>query len=145
MKQHYLNECTSKDLFKECPRCKEPLLSEEYHEHQVDKKCPVAKPSQVAERCLLCHRDVQPNTDVAWRKHLIGPSGCSGNTRRMSGIGGSYGGRAVENSINKQKCMYVTVQQHDEAPSLYSASPHVYMSLLYVTVPYRGRQIRRRS
>ncbi len=32
----------------------------------------VAKPETIAGRCILCHNDVQPNTDEAWRKHLNG-------------------------------------------------------------------------
>ncbi|VDN55308.1 unnamed protein product [Dracunculus medinensis] len=82
LKEHRQQHCKLKDQFKQCSRCEEPIHQKEYSRHLSLKQCRVAKPEEVAGRCLLCHMDVIPNNDIGWKIHL--KDKCSKNTRRKS-------------------------------------------------------------
>ena len=77
---HLKNECNNKDLFRECPRCKEPVLKRDYDLHTSEKLCIPAKNKEVANRCPLCHLDVTPSGKVGWEKHFLS-DGCPNNPR----------------------------------------------------------------
>uniref|UniRef100_A0A914XAP4 UVR domain-containing protein n=1 Tax=Plectus sambesii TaxID=2011161 RepID=A0A914XAP4_9BILA len=82
LKHHYLEECRISNEFKQCPRCKEPILNKDYANHVKNKRCLIGKPEKIAGRCVLCHEDVYPNTDDGWRKHLTDQ--CRGNKRQST-------------------------------------------------------------
>ena len=57
---HLLEECAKLRLFRKCPRCKEPIHVEEFNSHVEEKGCIPAKNLNVANRCTLCHTDIEP-------------------------------------------------------------------------------------
>ena len=79
LNSHMLQECESKDLVKQCPRCKEAIHVEEYEQHVDEQSCLSAKPVSKANRCPLCHDYVDPGPS-GWIKHII-TEGCSNNDR----------------------------------------------------------------
>ena len=80
---HYLNECAKKKEFKQCPRCKEPVLIKDYDAHVTDKSCNPFKAPTVCNRCPLCHNDVVPAGKVGWEVHLLQQT-CPNNPRTSS-------------------------------------------------------------
>ena len=79
---HYLNECTEKDQFRVCSRCKEPVHAQIFNEHDNDKMCSLFKNPNVVNRCPLCHQDHTPPGRVGWENHLI-HQGCPNNPRLL--------------------------------------------------------------
>lgn len=77
---HLKLECANKDLFRECPRCKEPVMKKDYDVHTSEKLCLPAKSASSANRCPLCHLDVVPSGKAGWEKHLLS-DGCQNNPR----------------------------------------------------------------
>ena len=77
---HYLNECAQRKQFKQCPRCKEPVLIKDYESHVSDNSCNQYKSPNVANRCPLCHNDIVPAGKVGWEVHLIQQT-CPNNPR----------------------------------------------------------------
>lgn len=67
--RHLLKDCSKKGNFKECKRCKEPIEIDLYKLHVEENGCEPAKNLNVANRCPLCHRDVQPH-ERGWVFHL---------------------------------------------------------------------------
>lgn len=76
---HLLKECDLKDVMRECPRCKEALHVDEYEQHVDEQACLSAKPASVANRCPLCHEDVDPGIE-GWKQHIL-VEGCPNNDR----------------------------------------------------------------
>ena len=72
LKQHRLNECSKKDKFAQCPRCKEAIPSELYDEHVKSNKCNKYKKN--CNRCPLCHEDIPLSKDAFFRHLTI--DGC---------------------------------------------------------------------
>ena len=70
--QHRLNECSKKDKFEQCPRCKEAIPSELYDEHAKSNKCNKYKKN--CNRCPLCHEDIPLSKDAFFRHLTI--DGC---------------------------------------------------------------------
>ncbi|VDD87894.1 unnamed protein product [Enterobius vermicularis] len=79
LNHHYLEECPAKDQFKKCYRCKNPIPKEKHFRHISLNQCKGSSGHKNAERCFLCHKEVLPNNDIGWRKHLR--EECSGNPR----------------------------------------------------------------
>lgn len=77
---HLKMECPNKDLFRECPRCKEPIIKKAYDQHTSEKLCLVSKNPNIANRCPLCHMDLVPSGNIGWEKHIL-TDGCSNNPR----------------------------------------------------------------
>lgn len=77
---HQIGECKNSKYFKRCPRCKEAVHQKEYNAHVQRKECIPAKPLAVANRCPLCHLDIDPGQD-GWRTHLA-EEGCENNPRK---------------------------------------------------------------
>ena len=77
---HYVHECAQKKQFKECPRCKEPVLIKDYESHVSDNSCNQFKSPNVANRCPLCHNDIVPAGKVGWEVHLLQQT-CPNNPR----------------------------------------------------------------
>ena len=71
LNHHFLNECTQKKQFKQCPRCKEAVLIKDYEAHVADKSCNAFKSSNTCNRCPLCHNDITPAGKVGWEIHLL--------------------------------------------------------------------------
>ena len=71
LNNHFLNECSHKKQFKECPRCKEAVLLKDYEAHVADKSCNQYKSSNVCNRCPLCHNDITPSGKEGWKIHLL--------------------------------------------------------------------------
>jgi hypothetical protein len=69
-----------KKNFRVCSRCKEPIVVNLYDKHVSEKSCLPAKNQNVAQRCLLCHRDVEPPGKKGWEIHLL-EEGCPNNPR----------------------------------------------------------------
>ena len=70
--QHRLNECTKKNKFEECTRCKEAIPNELYDEHTKSNKCNKYKKN--CNRCPLCHEDIPLSKDAFFRHLTI--DGC---------------------------------------------------------------------
>ena len=70
--QHRLKECSKKDKFKLCDRCKEAIPIELYDEHNKNNKCNKYKKN--CNRCPLCHDDIPLSKD-GFYKHLVS-DGC---------------------------------------------------------------------
>ena len=83
LNQHFLNECSQKKQFKQCPRCKEAVLIKDYESHIADKSCNPFKSSNVSNRCPLCHNDITPSGKVGWEIHLLEQM-CPNNPRTNS-------------------------------------------------------------
>ena len=66
LNEHLLRECDSAKSFKQCPRCKESVHSIDYETHVGAKECPIAKPSKAANRCPLCHKDIESG-EKGWK------------------------------------------------------------------------------
>ena len=69
---HRLNECSKKEKFKLCPKCKEAIPIESYEEHMKIFKCNEFKKN--CNRCPLCHGDI-PLARDGFYMHLI-KEGC---------------------------------------------------------------------
>ena len=80
LNSHYINECTSKKDFRVCSRCKEPIIVNLYEKHISEKACLPAKNQNVANRCPLCHTDVEPPGKKGWQVHFL-EEGCPKNPR----------------------------------------------------------------
>jgi XRCC1 N terminal domain/UvrB/uvrC motif len=76
---HMLKECELSELVGQCPRCKEAIHMDEYEQHVEEQACLPAKPPSKANRCPLCHDDVEPG-HLGWIKHII-TEGCPNNDR----------------------------------------------------------------
>lgn len=79
LNSHMLKECELKELFGQCPRCKETIHMDEYEQHVEEQACLAAKPPSKANRCPLCHDDVDPG-QAGWLKHIL-TEGCPNNDR----------------------------------------------------------------
>ena len=79
LNSHMLKECELKELVKQCSRCKEAIHIDEFEQHVEEQSCLAAKPPSRANRCPLCHEDVDPEPS-GWIKHII-TDGCSNNDR----------------------------------------------------------------
>jgi centrosomal protein CEP104 len=79
LNSHMLKECELKELVKQCPRCKESVHIDEFEQHVEEQACLAAKPPSKANRCSLCHDDVDPGPS-GWIKHII-TEGCPNNDR----------------------------------------------------------------
>jgi len=77
---HLLNECSNKDKYKACPRCKEPILKQDYDNHAAEKFCIPFKNQSIANRCPLCHTDITPGGKIGWEKHYLNDT-CPNNPR----------------------------------------------------------------
>lgn len=76
-----LEECQDSKKFRKCPRCKEPIHVNQYNEHIKDNSCFPGKSLSVANRCPLCHTDIEQGPE-GWRKHLA-VQGCPNNERSI--------------------------------------------------------------
>ena len=79
LNSHMLKECELKELVGQCPRCKEAIHMDEYEQHVEEQACLAAKPPSRANRCPLCHDDVDPGP-TGWMKHIL-TEGCPNNDR----------------------------------------------------------------
>ena len=79
LNSHLLKECEFHELVKQCPRCKEAIHIDEYEQHNEEQACLAAKPPSKANRCPLCHDDVDP-VQTGWLKHIL-TEGCPNNDR----------------------------------------------------------------
>jgi centrosomal protein CEP104 len=79
LNNHFLKECEFHELFKQCPRCKEAIHIDEYEQHNEEQACLAAKAPSKANRCALCHDDVDPG-QAGWLKHIL-TEGCPNNDR----------------------------------------------------------------
>ena len=80
LNEHLLRECDRAQQFKQCPRCKESVHTSDYEGHVGSKGCQIAKPAKAANRCPLCHKDIEPG-EKGWKKHLM-DNQCENNPRR---------------------------------------------------------------
>lgn len=79
LNSHMLKECELKELVGQCPRCKEAIHMDEFEQHVEEQACLAAKPPSRANRCPLCHDDVDPG-QAGWLKHIL-TEGCPNNDR----------------------------------------------------------------
>lgn len=66
---HLLDECSSRDEFKECPRCHEAVAADVFEDHKQDEACLVRRHETVVSRCPLCHQDI-PAGPEGWHAHM---------------------------------------------------------------------------
>lgn len=76
---HLVGECANSKYYKKCPRCKEAVHQKNYKSHVEKKECLSAKPLAAANRCPLCHLDINPGVN-GWKEHLV-DEGCENNPR----------------------------------------------------------------
>jgi centrosomal protein CEP104 len=77
---HQVGECKNSKYFKKCPRCKEAVHQSNYKVHVEKKECIPFKPPAGANRCPLCHLDIDPGKE-GWKSHLV-TTGCENNPRK---------------------------------------------------------------
>ncbi|KAJ3397902.1 hypothetical protein HDU92_000003 [Lobulomyces angularis] len=75
---HMTSECTGKNLIKQCPRCSEAIMREEFSNHINRQGCTVCHNPSL--RCPFCHFDVSDGEN-GWKNHLVNGYGCFGNPR----------------------------------------------------------------
>jgi centrosomal protein CEP104 len=76
---HMLRECELSELVDQCPRCKEAINLDDFEMHVEEQACLSAKPITKANRCPLCHDDVEPGQN-GWIRHVL-KEGCPNNDR----------------------------------------------------------------
>lgn len=76
---HMLRECELSELVDQCPRCKEAINLDDFEMHVEEQACLAAKPIAKANRCPLCHDDVEPGQN-GWIRHML-KEGCPNNDR----------------------------------------------------------------
>ncbi|KAI6179241.1 hypothetical protein M3Y98_00589100 [Aphelenchoides besseyi] len=81
LSEHQLYDCKKKQDFKQCDRCQQAMLTNQYNTHRSSKKCRILPADGSIGRCPLCSEDIQPNNDIGWRKHL---NECTANSRIKS-------------------------------------------------------------
>ena len=81
LNSHLLRECELKDLIGQCTRCKEAINMDEFENHLEENACLPAKHPSKANRCPLCHDDVDPGQS-GWLKHILS-EGCPNNDRNL--------------------------------------------------------------
>lgn len=64
---------------KQCPRCKQAVLREEYDDHIKKMACAPARRPEEASRCPLCATDIPPGPE-GWTIHIM-RDGCPNNER----------------------------------------------------------------
>jgi hypothetical protein len=67
---------------KQCPRCKEAILREDYNEHIKLMACTPARRPEEASRCPLCSADFAPGHQ-GWVAHIM-KDGCPNNERTLA-------------------------------------------------------------
>lgn len=77
---HLLVECEHQAKFSRCERCGEVVAAAELEAHTKANTCAPAVSPDVANRCPLCHKDVEPDAE-GWLKHLL-DQGCPDNPRK---------------------------------------------------------------
>jgi len=79
---HLLVECeeNTEGRFRRCERCGEVIPGDQWDAHSRDQSCTPAQPPEVANRCPLCHVDIEPEAE-GWLKHLL-DQGCPKNPRK---------------------------------------------------------------
>ncbi len=82
LNNHLFTECPKKESLKTCKRCKEPILLEFYNNHVKENKCNPAKNPLSAQRCPLCHDDIDPS-EKSWFKHFVIDK-CPRNKRKIN-------------------------------------------------------------
>ncbi|KAI8615325.1 hypothetical protein BC830DRAFT_1123218 [Chytriomyces sp. MP71] len=75
LKDHMLKECANKKMVKQCSRCKEAVMTEEFQNHVERQTCRPHSVIPGVARCPLCHNDV-PHGDSGWKMHLLKRGGC---------------------------------------------------------------------
>jgi centrosomal protein CEP104 len=79
LNSHMVRECELRELVGSCPRCKEAILLDELDMHVDENACLPFKPLAKANRCPLCHDDVDAGPQ-GWLKHIL-TEGCPNNDR----------------------------------------------------------------
>lgn len=80
LNSHLLSECTYKNEFKLCKRCKEAISISEFDKHFKENGCNPAKNRNTSSRCPLCHSDVPP-LDKGLVQHFV-IDGCPKHSRK---------------------------------------------------------------
>ncbi|XP_035225649.1 centrosomal protein of 104 kDa-like isoform X3 [Stegodyphus dumicola] len=78
--EHLLEECGSKNQYKQCPICLEAVPSLNFENHVKIRTCTMAKPENEANHCPLCHKNIAPG-EGGWRSHFLTTPGCAFNSR----------------------------------------------------------------
>ncbi|KAJ3128714.1 hypothetical protein HK098_003706 [Nowakowskiella sp. JEL0407] len=83
---HMLSACDNKKKVRQCTRCNEAVIQEEFENHMRKKFCKPASKSRTVSRCPLCHKDIQDATEspesAGWKNHLLSNNGCTSNNRK---------------------------------------------------------------
>lgn len=78
---HLTTQCEKRENMKICKRCKEPQYFSTYNKHVKANKCNPAKNPISAQRCPLCHEDIEPS-EKEWFKHIVNEK-CPKNKRKI--------------------------------------------------------------
>lgn len=84
LQEHLVTECDSRDLVRECPRCKEAVRLEDFRSHIEVEECIKYVPTHSI--CPLCHERFKAGME-GWRSHLARAPGCVNNPRKYDGSG----------------------------------------------------------
>ena len=79
LNNHLLEECELRRYMRRCPRCKEPVHTEDYKQHTEEMSCLQSQQPTRANRCPLCHMDIPPG-EMGWKQHLL-VQGCPNSER----------------------------------------------------------------
>ena len=60
---HRLTDCESRSQFRECQRCREAILTQDFDQHIQALLCSVSDQS-ISSRCPLCHSDIPSGDEV---------------------------------------------------------------------------------
>ena len=75
LNEHLINECASRDKYKQCDKCDSVFLTNDFYGHQCVRSQPPG-----ALKCPLCTVSVFPPNQDGFRKHLM-EERCPGNNR----------------------------------------------------------------
>jgi len=81
LNSHLLIECSAAENYEPCSICNQAILRDEIDIHLEESNCKACDPEK-AIKCPLCHKDVQPATNDAWKNHILKQK-CPGNPRKV--------------------------------------------------------------
>ncbi|KAI8985964.1 hypothetical protein BDB01DRAFT_849801 [Pilobolus umbonatus] len=74
LNEHMLIDCERRHLIKECSRCKQPVLVEQWLQHSLKQTCDNMGEHKV--NCPLCLVNINPPDESGWKIHLLMGDGC---------------------------------------------------------------------
>ncbi|KAI7895464.1 uncharacterized protein EV154DRAFT_495006 [Mucor mucedo] len=76
LNEHMLVDCERHHLVKACPKCRQAIPVEQWHQHTMKGGCKL-KTGEYDARCPLCLVNILPANDAGWKLHLMTGEGCT--------------------------------------------------------------------